>query len=575
MMYSKIADVSPTDFTPTPEQPNDGFSWDFNKGDIMGWEFEVYINGTDIKLPSYLFAESFPNLIINISDFKYEDFAGSNYYYIETDFLYYNVNTSTLDYMATTNKSLINFTNGEMYIDSFQTFTHPHATLMIWDMYANYFIPKNGTELALDWCAHALNKTTYSGSFMNTTIDIDYGSNTITYSNESMNDYFSFRYFENGTLDTAEMFFETMINNPLHHTNMTWKFKRTSDFNSVDDVFWEINIDDLLIYDIGGEIRKYKIIDFVEYTTTMYQSLSEVRADVWILNESAEWELIYNNRTIGAANEYIGFPLSSGGQEFLIMPTYPPLEDIQKIFEMLTAMMPENSYHSHENSIKIVNNTSGDYMITQWADDGIVTHIMSKGNFMAMFPFNTSLLCYNPDNIEASIVDGEEESQLNDIGSGGKFDVSLDIFVSEISQMIYSSSIKNPVNLQLNESLFFLDISLNESENLNSVNITIQYDDQEYSDIEIWWFNQSANDGFGKWEKMNYTDLGNGTITLSIEHLSVFSLSGSLIDQPPDGDGEGDDVPYIHFGYYFLIYLAIAMSLGIIHTFQRKINLKN
>ncbi|MBD3210978.1 MAG: hypothetical protein GF311_00070 [Candidatus Lokiarchaeota archaeon] len=567
LIFGNVISVRATDFAPKPDQPNEDFSWNFTKGDLIGFDYQMFMNDTDMSF-IYMSEMGGPQ-IFNITDFGYTNISGSFYYNVKAKQVFYNANKSIIEENPIATEvmfSCINFTNGEMYRNSDQIEGFLHGNIGI-----NFFIPHNGTDLALEWCAYALNETTFSETFYKTMIEIKTETNEIIYTNSTTNDYIALKYYENGTLESMEMFSENGTLFPMQglpqNTNLTYKVVRTNDFNPVDEVEWGIDIGDIYIYNWDDEIRKFEIVDQMEETfgTT---SISEVRADSWILNASSQWDLLYKNGTVGAANEYISLPMGKN-YDYITLPIDNNSQKNLMKMEDYFMIFPEISVITEGNSVKIINETTGGYIISQWSKEGVITHLKTEQLPLQLWNNNVTLLASNPDNFGTTIVDGEDSFQITDIGTGQDFDIDVDISVSEISQMMYSGSSKNSVHLKLNEALLFLDISLNKSDNLSNLNLTIHYNNQKYEDIEAWWFNQSADDGFGKWEKISYTDLGDGTITFSVDHLSLFSLSGSEIDQAPDGD----DTPYIPFGYYFLIYLTIATILGIIHTARKKIEL--
>jgi hypothetical protein len=569
LIFGNVISVRATDFEPKPDQPNEDFSWNFTKGDLIGFDYQMFMNDTDMSF-IYMSEMGGPQ-IFNITDFGYTNISGSFYYNVKAKQAFYNANKSIIEENPIAKEvmfSCINFTNGEMYWNSDQIEGFLHGNIGI-----NFFVPHNGTDLALEWCAYALNETTFSETFYKTMIEIKTETNEIIYTNSTTNDYIALKYYENGTLESMEMFSEngTLFQMPgvPQNTNLTYKVLRTNDFNPVDEVEWGIDIGDIYIYNWDDEIRKFEIVDQMEETFGM-TSISEVRADAWILNASSQWDLLYKNGTVGAANEYISLPMGEN-YDYIALPIDNNSQKNLMKMEDYFMIFPEINVITEGNSVKIINETTGGYIMSQWSNEGVITHLKTQQLPLQLWNNNVTLLASNPDNFGTTIVDGEDSFQIKDIGTGEDFDIDIDISVSAISQMIFMGSVKNPTNLELPDAMLYLDINLNKSDNLSNLNLTIHYNNQKYEEIEAWWFNQSADDGFGKWEKINYTDLGGGTITFSVDHLSIFSLSGSEIDQIPDGNG--DDTPYIPFGYYFLIYLTIATILGIIHTARKKIEL--
>ncbi len=66
------------------------------------------------------------------------------------------------------------------------------------------------------------------------------------------------------------------------------------------------------------------------------------------------------------------------------------------------------------------------------------------------------------------------------------------------------------------------------------LNITIQYDANKFETVKVWWFNSSADGGKGSWEELSFVDLGNGVILISLNHTSVFAMTGTEPGVIPD-----------------------------------------
>ncbi len=532
LMFHNIANVAADDFDPTPKTPNENFSWNFTEGDLFGYEQEFYINNSQFL--AELFTAVGGLLVINVSEFVYDSFGGNDYYFVRTNFAAYNASTKKMVNMpdSTQNMSLINFTNNEMYFNSYQI----TAPMVMQIDPLSFFIPKNGTELALEWCASALNESTYKEFFGKTSIKTDSATNEITYSNSTTDSYIYLKYDDNGVLEIAEFFYEKMIVSTGQEANATIKYIRTSDYNPINEIEWGIDVGDNFLYKIGGSIMKFEIVDFINSTfeTPYIITSTEVRADAWELNSSLEWDLLYENGTIGGGNDYYPFPYTYF-EQVLVLPNDTKSN---KNFEMMInqfLLFPEIKIISEGNSVKIINTSTGGYFMSSNSTDGVITYIQSEG-FTSLPPFwgtNLTLLGRNVDSFNAANIDGEGEFYMTNIGKDTKFDVNFNISVLKSSKLIYSGSVENPTSANLNDILLFLDLELNETENLNEINISIECNGENFVDIDLWWYNQSANDGFGAWESVSYIKTADNIISFSVDHLSVFALTGNLDSTPP------------------------------------------
>jgi hypothetical protein len=534
--FNDTINVSATPFNPSPPPPNQGFSWNFTKGDLLGYKTEIYINNLKVNPLPY----TIQRYIYNITDIGYSPFdviGLSNYYYVEMDILYYNANTSTFNILPNTgmNYSLVSLTNEEMFSSQFSS---PGVGLAAAAM-PNYFVPFNGTELALEWCANALNKTIFGYFYEN--MEINLNTNEIKYYNETTSDYNSLKYFDNGTLDTWIYFYEDAQFETYSNVNITYKISRIFDFNPVDGVEWGVEKDDTLIYEMDVGIIKFKIVDFLEssyisiFPPSFPIAVSEVRADIWILNDSREWDLVYKNYTIALADEnspdlspYVGTMGSA------IYPINLESTAIHQYIQSQYSLFSEFSIVGADNAVKILNQTSGGYLLQDWADDGVITY--RYGENINIESYNMTLLCRNPDQFNASIENNYDYITLDNVGENNNYDVGAAITATGSSLWVYSGSKENPTYAKLNDALLFFQIDFyNEVINLNILEVWIWGISTElYDDVEIWWFNQSANDGFGKWETIEFTDLGGGQIEFYITHLSVFALTGKPDTTPPN-----------------------------------------
>lgn len=112
------------------------------------------------------------------------------------------------------------------------------------------------------------------------------------------------------------------------------------------------------------------------------------------------------------------------------------------------------------------------------------------------------------------------------------FEVNFSIAVESETLLTFAGAIKNPTNTTLGDGLLFINITLDPSDNLDGLlNLTIKYNVIKYENIKIWYFNESANDGRGEWQELDFNDLGNGLIKISLDHASVFAITGIIVEE--------------------------------------------
>ena len=127
---------------------------------------------------------------------------------------------------------------------------------------------------------------------------------------------------------------------------------------------------------------------------------------------------------------------------------------------------------------------------------------------------------------------------------------------------MYAGFDSNPTNKPLTNILLVLDVFLNETSNLvGDLNITITYDPLDYESLEVWWFNYNANDGISAWEKLDFIDLGNGTIRVSADHLTLFALVEVT-------EILGEEI--IPFGSFYVLFMILSI-VGLIAYVKRKL----
>ncbi|MFX1395102.1 MAG: nitrous oxide reductase family maturation protein NosD [Promethearchaeota archaeon] len=150
-------------------------------------------------------------------------------------------------------------------------------------------------------------------------------------------------------------------------------------------------------------------------------------------------------------------------------------------------------------------------------------------------------------------------------------DVFLRIALKNQTEVIFSAFNNNILDDPLDDGLIFINLDLNNTNNLNQsikapINITIRCDFSKYEKIEALWFNKSANSEQGAWEEIPFIKIGNDEIIISINHTSIFALSGKLKVIPTPDNRENDVNGANDIDIIFIIILAILICSLIIIT---------
>jgi hypothetical protein len=507
-----------TPFDPLPDPPNDNVYWDFDEGNIVGWNLVMY-NGSNYMMEM--------DLIYNISTITYfENFSGDDidYYGVQLASMFFNATTSSLERdtsISFSNHSFVNFTSGSEDFIAFIPDQNPM-------LFINPFIPINGSEgLMLQWCAERLidDYSMFLGGDMSP--DITYpDSNTMRLENLTSGEYAQTIYYDNGTLKTGEFF--CYLGGEMFPEGLTYNYTRIFDFNPLDDLEWSVEIGDVFYIGMMGGEFKYEIVDFVN-TTALYMGIlafQEVRANVSYWDFFSEsWEFEDENATIGVANEQNPLVLS-GGMEGppLIVPIGTSGEDLAKSFFSYTLSYPELEITYGDYWMKMVNTTDDGYYFMEFFPNGLMKYTTSKN------------LLYSEDMVifykNSTIINGAYDFEIEPYGTD-EFTINVNISVSADTHLLYAGMDRNPSMVTLNGGLLFIDLFLNETNNLEGlINITIDYNILEYGNINTWWFNMSADEGNGAWEEIPYTYLGAGKLEVSVDHTSFFALTGTSFPGP-------------------------------------------
>ncbi|MBA7516087.1 hypothetical protein ES705_08132 [subsurface metagenome] len=113
----------------------------------------------------------------------------------------------------------------------------------------------------------------------------------------------------------------------------------------------------------------------------------------------------------------------------------------------------------------------------------------------------------------------------------GTFDVGISINLTDGGSIIFACHDDNPFADEppAGEGRLFLEISLSQGATLGDggCNFTIEYDPTEYTNIQIWWYNESSY----QWEELQYIVISYGVILVTFDHLSVFSMTADEVAQ--------------------------------------------
>lgn len=521
-----------TSFDPPPGPPNDNVYWDFDEGDMIGWNIVAY-NGSN-----YMFEM---DSIYNISAITYfENFSGHDvdYYGVQLSLMYFNVTTSSLERYINCplfNHSLVNFTSGS---GDFIAYTPDQSTWLA----PNPFIPTNGSNgLMIPWCGNRSNDDYFFILGGDMAADVTYpNTNTIRIENSTgSGEYIEMKYYPNGTLEAGTLL--TYIGE-MYPEGLTYNYTRIFDFNPLDDLEWSVDIGDVFYIGMMGGEFKYEIVDFINSTVDFMGDIAvqEVRANVTYWDYFSEsWEYEDDNVTIGVANEKYPLVLSDEMQgPPLIAPIGTRGEDIAESFSYYAMMFPELEITYGDYWMKMVNTTDDGYFFTEFFPNGLMKYMI----FKHLLSPEDGVLFYK----NSTIINGAYDFEIEPYGTD-EFTIHINMSVSDDTHLLYAGMDQNPVNITLNNGLLFIDLFLNETNNLEGfINITIDYDYIKYRYVKTWWFNMSADEGNGAWEEIPYTYLGAGKLEVSVNHTSFFALTGNSLPGPftlstnatdPDTDG--------------------------------------
>ncbi len=510
--------VSSTDFDPTPAPPNENFTWGINKGDKFGWKIEQYINQS-------LYFEN--DLFFNVTNFlfdKWFDFEDEKYYYgVEMNLMEWNNSLSAFqtampaysEIPINTNTSMINFTNNEIISGGMYFYVPP-------------FIPLNGSTLAIDWCANAFNHT------LNGTIfHVDGNSFKITHNITIAFVEIQANYTDDGILEFAEIKF--------NYTEMPFGtqkvlYSRLSDLNPYAGIEWAIKEGDELYMNMAGAASKFEIIDIYNISTLNYLTpfpihIQTVNASWSIWDDMMNsWETHEDNVIIGAASKYkplipeLEPGIEGNLPQFLIIPMGFTGKELKKSFNSLNSPFFHppflNSIEHGDLWVRCREESTGETLYLEYIKStGFLKEMANYINEGEVIIFYENSAILSAGNHNKMI----EVSKLVE----SDFNVSLRLGVTDRTQLLTGSSLVNPFSVDLENGKIFIDIMLNDSNNLDTrlsgaLNITIEYNNLRFNKrtIEIWRYNSE-----GMWTPVPYTDLCDGKILISTDDIFAFGFA--------------------------------------------------
>lgn len=146
-------------------------------------------------------------------------------------------------------------------------------------------------------------------------------------------------------------------------------------------------------------------------------------------------------------------------------------------------------------------------------------------------------VCYYKN--QTSILEGQNEIAFDTLINGANYKITIEIEADEDTDFLFASFPDNPSDKPLDDALLYFDLFIeNASKVVFPINITIEIPDSFTSSsqiLKIYYFNYTAE----KWEEIDILVDGN-SITFSINHASVFSMTAFTPLTPPSDDDNGN-----------------------------------
>jgi hypothetical protein len=281
---------------------------------------------------------------------------------------------------------------------------------------------------------------------------------------------------------------------------------------------------------------KYKITSITDINAGN-TAVQEVKANTYWWNSSSKsWEYQWQE-TIGLANEY--YPMYSPSYMPILVPKGTTGNDLYRMNVFYTYSYPELRATFGANWFRMVNSSSGGYGYYEYYPDGVLKYLITT--HILLSPYD--LLIYHKNATEFL---GFHGFSIEPHGTNDFF-ITGGVEVSAPSLLLCAAMNLNPTSVSLENAYLFIDMFLNDTSNLQGIiNLTISFDTGSYSNINVWWLNETANGGLGAWEQVPTTSLSPGNVQISVDHLSFFGITASILPSSftlndltsPDDDGE-------------------------------------
>ncbi len=575
---------------PTPDVPNENFTWGFSNGTELGFIYERY-NDTEYSSGAYYYnITSMPNIIANFTEMN------ETAYCVQLEELYFD--TTLNKNIPISNTPLLNVTFVNFTADMSSVFPGAKPGYVFpmvppeddnggpfpgWIfMMINPFIPKNGTELAFNWSAQGL-KLWYSMSLEGIDVEIitdtGVGNRNLYFENSTSGAYVNITYDEDGILIYGKLYSYDEEEDEWTTVTLT----RTMDLNPLDNIEWAVKEGDIIYYGINLNEIRINITGIVNITVVNVEHnfrviLQQVVANFsWWDDYTKTWGQNYEG-VIGSANEL--YPMYWVNQSVpILVPLGFDISDVYSMYELRSG--PDEDFDNvilDDYWITLENSTTLGFHKSLFNISGFIdlTHVVGSD----MLFENDPGLFYRKN---STFIDHTKiwELDISPFGTDA-FNITFNISVTAESHLLTSAFNINPTNLTGvidNYGVLFIDIWLNDTDNLKlthdaPINVSIEYDPAQYKNMKLWYFNVTSYDPNEVWTQIPYTDLGNGVIIFTVNHTGFFAFTNLPISILPSGDDDDDDdkeTVVIPFGNYYLLFLAIGVISLVFYYKKRKI----
>ena len=488
----------------------ENIQWGFDSGEIVAWNHDYHIDGQLNKTE---------NLYYNISGFEFGFSEGYDYYYVNLSKYYFNLTEKALKENKTADPLNSSVLSSYDICPSYALFPQWNAV----PPYVPYFIPKNSTGLHLDYYAtlfsNFLNNSEWNG-YIKGPHTIDVQGFEITITNSSTDEYVRLKYLDNGTLDTGEAYFKD-DDGKWHKHNYT----RTFDFNPIDEVEWSVEVDDVLYARWENKNLKAEVVGFNDTHFEGFGVVQEVLANVSKWDDATNgWVLHKENETIGRANDNNNVIFDPNANPWVFRTGTNGTHILNFIKDLFKGEDITYSYGEYWG--RATNQTSGDQIHMEIFPNQIFKYLKLTQHNVTNYMMNST------------IVNGEADFEIEPYNIQG-FTINASISVDAKNLVMYAAFDNNPGVQAINDERLFMDILINNSGDLKTLNFTIEFDPTEYENLKFWWYNVSANEGDGAWKEILYETISSGKIFISMNHTSFYAISATDYTPPPSPNPPG------------------------------------